>query len=118
MSNVERVKLLIGDQTNLLFTDAEIQEFLTMSAVGGVENVFAAASVACQSLATSGVLLSKIEKIGNYSISRATLTEKYSKLAKDYKALVDEAPAVGVLEQSWTNANAVRILINDAMRGM
>ena len=116
MSNVTDVQLMIGDPAGDLFTDAQIADFLRLSETGGVENVFSAAALACRSLAASGVLLAKVESIGNYSLSRATLVEKYLKLADEYQGRVDEIPAVGVFEQSWTPANAIDIIFNDALR--
>ena len=116
MTNVQLVQLLIGDTTAVLFTVAEIQGFLTLTAVGGVESVYAAAAAACMSLGTEAVLAHKMEKIGNYTIDRKGMAEMYRKLADSYELKDQETPAVGVFEQSWTAQNAIDIAWNDALR--
>ncbi len=124
MSNITDVQLMIGDPATVtppitdgeLFTADQIQTFLTISAAGGVENVYSGSALALRSLAASGVLLAKVEQIGNYSLSRATLVEKFLKVAQVYEDRINEIPAVGVMEQTWTPQNAIEILLNDAQR--
>ena len=127
MSNVTDVQLMIGDPATAiplpitdgaLFTADQIQTFLTISETGGVENVFSGAAMALRSLAASGVLLAKVESIGGYSISRATLVEKFLKVAQIYEDRVNEIPAVGVMEQSWTPHNAFQIVFNNVLRDL
>ncbi len=127
MSNVTDVQLMIGDPATAiplpitdgdLFTADQIQTFLTISASGGVENVYSGSALALRSLAASGVLLAKVESIGSYSLSRATLVEKFLKVAAEYETRADQIPAVGVMEQSWTPHNAVEIILNNAQRDL
>ncbi len=118
MSNVTDVQLMIGDPSAALFTDAQVQSFLNMTASGGVESIFAAAAAACRSLSTSAVLLHKAEKIGNYSLDRKSMSAAYLSLAAEYEKRDQEIPAVGVFEQSWTPQNAVDIVFRDALRSL
>jgi len=117
MSNTTDVQLLIGDVAGDLFTDAQIQSFLTMSASGGTENVYAAAALACRSLAASGALLAKAQRIGQYSIDRKSISAAYLAMAHTYDDAVNSVPAVGVIEMSWTDTIADSIVSNNAMRG-
>ena len=110
------VQLLIGDTTAALFTVAEIQGFLTLTAVGGVESVYAAAAAACMSLGTEAVLSHKMEKIGNYTIDRKSMSASYLAAAAKFELKDQETPAVGVFEQSWTAQNAIDIAWNDELR--
>lgn len=119
MSNTTDVQLMIGDTAAALFTAAEIQSFLTMTAIGGAENVYAAAALACRSLAMSAVLLHKAEKIGNYSLDRKSMAQKYEDMAAAFDKMVTAPPApaaVGVIQFAHTDAIARQIVINDAMR--
>jgi hypothetical protein len=121
VTNVEIVRLLIGDTAappSQLFTDAQIQGFLDVTAAGGVENVFLAAAMALRSLSSSAVLLHKAEKIGNYSLDRKSMSAAYLKAAEDYEAKANSVPAVAVAEFSWTPFNAADIIINDALRNL
>ncbi|MBW2308519.1 MAG: hypothetical protein JRG73_16455 [Deltaproteobacteria bacterium] len=119
MTNVELVQLLIGDTAAELFTVAQIQAFLDLSAIGGTENVYAAASVSCRSLAASATLLHKAERIGNYSIDRKSMADAYRNMAAEFDKMVTDPPvptAIGVIQFAHTNAIAQRIVVNDAMR--
>ena len=110
---------MIGDVAGALFTAAQIQTFLTLSAVGGTENVYAASALACRSLSVSAVLLHKAEKIGNYTIDRKCMAKKYEDMAADFDKMVVSPPApaaVGVIQYAHTEAIARQIVVNDAMR--
>jgi len=116
MSNTTNVQLMIGDVAAALFTDAQIQSFLTISASGGTENVYKAAALACRSLSASAVLLHKAEKIGNYSLDRKSMAKAYLDLADRFDAMANNIPAVDVIQYAHTDAIARQIVINDAMR--
>jgi len=119
MTNVESVQLLIGDTAAALFSVAEIQAFLALSAIGGTENVFAASALACRALAVPAVLQHRSEKIGNYSIDRKSMAKAYEDMAAAFDKMVTtpSAPAaVGVIEFAHTDMTARQIVINDAMR--
>ena len=126
MSNVTDVQLMIGDpatatppvEDGAIFTADQIQAFLTMTASGGVESIFAGAAAACRSLASSAVLLHKAEKIGNYGLDRKGMSDLYRALAKDYDERDQAIPAVGVMEQSWTPHNAFQIVFNNVLRDL
>ena len=116
MSNTTDVQLMIGDPTAALFTDAQLQTFLTISASGGTENVHAAAALACRSLSTSAVLLAKAERMGNYSLDRKSMAKAYLDLAEKFEAMSTKTAAIGVAEYSLTDATAREIVRNDALR--
>jgi len=115
MSNTTDVQLMIGDPTAALFTDAQIQSFLTISATGGTEDVYAAAALACRSLAMSAVLLHKAERMGNYSLDRKSMSAAYLALADKFETMSTSGGAVNVIQYALTPDIAEQIVINDAM---
>jgi len=116
MTNVASVQLLIGDTAASVFTEAQIQAFLDMTASAGTEIVLAAAALACRSMATSAVLLAKAETIDGYSINRTAMAKDYLAMAATFTSELNRAPAVGVAEMSWTGFTLSEIMRNDALR--
>ena len=117
MSNTTDVQLLIGDVAASLFTAAQIQTFLTLSTSGGIENVYAAAALACRSLAASAVLLHKAETIGKYKLDRKSMSSMYLALAKNLQDSVTSTAAFDVAEYAHSDTIAEWIVYNDALRG-
>ena len=87
MTDIDKVRLLIGDTGSIQFTDAQIQAFLDMS--GG--SVLTAAGYALEAWAASitGGLTS--EKIGDYAYTSKDAENKL-KLAMEYKKQDAEKP--------------------------
>ena len=87
MTDIDKVRLLIGDTGSVQFTDAEIQAFLDMAS----GSVLTAAGFALEAWAASvtGGLTS--EKIGDYSYSKKDAEQKL-KLAMEYKKQDTEKP--------------------------
>ena len=81
MTDIDKVRLLIGDTGSVQFTDAQIQAFLDMAS----GSVLIAAGFALEAWAASvtGGLTS--EKIGDYAYSKKDAEQKLA-LAKEYKA--------------------------------
>jgi len=95
MTDIDKVRLLIGDTGSVQFTDAQIQAFLDMG--GG--SVLTAAGFALEAWAASvtGGLTS--EKIGDYSYSKKDAEQKL-KLAKEYKEEDAKSPYL-----TWAEMN-------------
>ncbi len=87
MTDIDKVRLLIGDTGSIQFTDAQIQAFLDMA--GG--SVLTAAGFALEAWAASitGGLTS--EKIGDYAYTKKDAENKL-KLATEYKKQDAESP--------------------------
>jgi len=100
MTDILKVRLLIGDTGSVQFTDAQIQAFLDMAS----GDLLMAASYALEAWAASITSSYKSEKIGDYAYSsddagnKIKLAEKYSKEAsmKPYMAWAEmDLTAVG-----------------------
>ncbi len=83
MTDIEKVRLLIGDTGSVQFTDAQIQAFLDMAS----SDILMASSYALEAWAASITSSLKSEKIGDYAYTmddagnKIKLAEKYSKEA-------------------------------------
>ena len=98
MTDIEKVRLLIGDTGSVQFTDAEIQAFLDMA--GG--SILTAAGYALEAWAASitGGLTS--EKIGDYAYTKKDAENKL-KLAMEYKKQDAEKPYLTWAEMDLTS---------------
>jgi len=95
MTDIDKVRLLIGDTGSIQFTDAQIQVFLDMA--GG--SVLTAAGFALEAWAASvtGGLTS--ERIGDYAYSKKDAEQKLA-LAKEYKEEDAKSPYL-----TWAEMN-------------
>lgn len=113
MTNVEKVRLRIGDADSLIFTtDAEIEEFLAAND----DDILLSCADACRAIAAQAVLLERAVRIGNYSHDRKSAAATYMKLAEMFRGEVEDAPAYGFFEQTFSPFAEDDILTREAMR--
>ncbi|MDP2363704.1 MAG: hypothetical protein Q8M94_08035 [Ignavibacteria bacterium] len=99
MTDIERVRLLIGDTTSpYVFSDIKITEFLTITD----NSLFGSAALALQAWAS--VLADSIdsENIGDYSYSRKQVDNKMA-LAEMYIKRERETPSSAIASFNFTN---------------
>jgi hypothetical protein len=120
MTNLEQVRLIIGDldSANLLFTDLQITEFLTLKG----NSVLLASALALRSIANN-LARKQTLTIGSYSKSSAVseLNKQADKLEADAEAAGLDANGnavfyMGYVEQIHTEFNAEEIIKNVAIR--
>ena len=92
MTDIEKVRLLIGTVISATYTDAQIQAFLDM----GI-SVYGAAALALKSWAATVADVSNSEKIGDYSYTKTSVANAI-KLAENYEKKDAEQPAVAWAE--------------------
>lgn len=112
MTEIEKVRLRIGDTTSAIFTDAQIQEFLDAND----DSVLLACADACMAVATSAALQAKFEVLGSHTLDRRGIASAYSALADKYFTQAQTEPAWSVAEQSLSDFSASEIIENEAMR--
>jgi len=99
MTDIEKVRLLIGDTGSVQFTDAEIQFFLDLAS----NSLLIAAAYALESWAATETVKLDSEKIGDYTYTRGAVNKKIT-LAKEYKkeaqAAIEAEAASPILEIS------------------
>lgn len=90
MTDVEQVRLLIGDSTvPYTYTDVQIQAFLTMAS----NDVFMAAAYALKSWAATIAGVADSEKIGDYAYSNKAVANKLA-VAENYIKMAISTPAM------------------------
>ncbi len=87
MTDIEKVRLLIGTVVSATFSDTQIQAFLDM---GG--SVFMAAALALKSYAATMIEALKSESIGDYSYTKSAI-DNALKLAANYEDRDAKTPA-------------------------
>jgi hypothetical protein len=110
-----RVRLNIGDtvQASAIFTDEEIDAFLSMSS----GDVFYASAIALLGIASTKALLAKKKAAGNYSEDLTAIAKELREQAKAYTAMSTGEPYEVVGEQIFTDFNYNEIIKNAALRG-
>lgn len=100
MTDIDKVRLLIGDTGSIQFTDAQIQIFLDLAS----GSVLTAAGFALEAWAASitGGLTS--EKIGDYAYSKKDAEQKLE-LAKEYKKEDASKPYLTWAEMDLTSVH-------------
>ena len=88
MTDISKVRLLIGDTGSVQFTDAQIQMFLDLA--GG--SVLIGAAFALEAWAASETSNLDSENIGDYAYTRGAVNKKIT-LAKEYKKEAADALA-------------------------
>ena len=108
MTVTDKVRLLIEDRADERhFTDADLNSFLEMAS----SSIFLAAAMALESWAASEATAIDTEKIGDYSYSRKsvsnklTLAARYRDQAAEMSAAGDNAPAFGWASMRLTRGN-------------
>lgn len=113
MTNIQAVRTLIGDQGSTLFTDAEIQLFLTTTN----NSLYMSACLACNSLAAKvGSNLQEV-RMGDFvdSSGKNQVTALRAQ-ADAWKQLEYDTPAWAVIEENLSDFNALIIIRNFVLR--
>ena len=92
MTDIEKVRLLIGTVISATYSDAQIQAFLDMAV-----SVYGAAALALKSWAATVSDVIKSEKIGDYSYTKSSV-DNAIKLAENYEKKDATQPAVAWAE--------------------
>jgi len=103
MSDVEKVRLLIGDPAGASqhFENGDIEAFLDMAS----NDVFMAAAYALKSWAAVIAGVADSEKIGDYSYSNKAVANKLA-VAENYLKMSQETPAMGWAEFNFTGVES------------
>jgi len=102
MTDIEKVRLLIGDTGSVQFTDAQIQAFLDMAS----GSILLAASYALEAWASTLTGDMKSEKIGDYAYTKDDAAAKTA-LAKKYRDEDAENPYLTWAEFDLTYGSGI-----------
>jgi len=102
MTDIEKVRLLIGDVAGTQFTDAQIQAFLDMAD----DSVMIAAALALESWAATITDETQSERIGDYSYTKKTADNKLA-LAARYRADDASVPVLDIASMDLTSGSAI-----------
>ncbi len=110
-----QVRLLCTDTdaANQIFSDAEIDTFLTLED----SEVKGAAALALETIASQEALILKCLKVGDVTTDGAKLAKTLMDRASRLRADVDGVATFDWAEQTLTSFAAEQILWNDALRG-
>lgn len=113
LSDVDAVRLLIGDQAKTLFTDPEIQYFLDSND----GSILFAAGTACEALATkAGASLQEVQ-IGDFrDYSGRNKVAALQAQAEAFFRLECETPVFAIAEEDLSDFNALTIIRNYVLR--
>lgn len=118
MTPIEQVRLLIPDRdpADQVFTDIEIQEFLSLEN----NNVRAAAALALETAATNEALRLRVMRVGGDSVDGAAvaraLLERARALRASAVAALSSNIAVAVIEQAHGLFGQRERLMNEILR--
>lgn len=104
MTDIEKVRLLIGDTGSIQFTDAQIQAFLDLA--GG--SILLAASYALEAWAASITDTYNSERIGDYSYTKKDAENKIT-LAKKYREEESTTPVFEWAEIDLTCGSGITV---------
>lgn len=112
-TNVGKVRLMVGDTdtTDNVFTDEEIQVFLTIES----DNLYLAAADVLGAWASKYGANADSEHIGDYAYTQK-IVDKMMALAKSYREKADSEPSCAWAEMGVTDFNTVEIIWNRNMR--
>lgn len=113
-TNRGKLRLRIGDtdSANQIFTDAEIDEFLSTEG----DNLNLAAAFGLETMASSAALLAKLEEIGDYKVDSSRMSGALLKAAGVFRERELRTPAYGFAEVASTDAGAIQIILNNLLR--
>jgi hypothetical protein len=114
VTDVEKVRVLIGDQTSpQKFADSDLQLFLDLSE----GSLLLAAALACDSQAAKVAATLKEQRIGDYqdSSGRNQVTALLAQ-AEAFRKLEYETPAFAIAEEPLSSMNSLIIIRNYVLR--
>jgi hypothetical protein len=115
MTDIERVRTLIGPTNSAFFTDDQISFFLDLQS----GSLLLAAAVALESLAASTDVTPKQVSIGKfeYSVGRAQIKQLTAQ-AEAFRKMEFETPACAVIEEGLSEFNRLTMLHNLTLKGV
>lgn len=102
MTNVEKVRLLIGDTGSTQYTDAQIEAFLEMAD----DSVYLAAALALEAWAATVTDSAESEHIGDYSYTKKQASNKLA-LAARYREIDASSPNMDIASMDLTSGSAI-----------
>ena len=113
MTDIEKVRTLIGPTNSAFFTDDQMQFFLDLQS----GSLLLAAAVALESLAASTDVTPKQVTIGKfeYSVGRAQIKQLTAQ-AEAFRRLEYETPACAVIEEGGSEFQRLEMLRNLILR--
>lgn len=126
MTDIEKVRLLIGDQASATFTDDEIQGLLDLQSdlAGSNDQFYMAASLGLRSLGAKLSIAirggSSSVKIGDFEFSTSLtgLVKSFLDQAQAYMELIWNNPAFTVIEEDLSPFNELIIIHNQIYRNL
>jgi hypothetical protein len=121
MTDIQTVRLLIGDQASAAYTsDADIQQFLDLNSIyaGFNDQFYMAAYLALKSLGAKLVILLRgggsSVKIGDFEFSSevGNISKAFLDQAQGYYDLVMNTPAFAIAEENLSVFNELIIIEN------
>lgn len=112
LSAVDKVRLRIGDTSSVIFTDAQINDFLEEQS----NNILLASADALYAMAADNALLAKMKKIGSFTQDTRGQTAQLRETADAWRREVRRAGAFGVAEVNLTPFHAPIIIHNAEQR--
>lgn len=112
------VRLIIADtdSSNYIFTDNEIDQFLSITAIDGDNDVRLGAAMALETIASSEAMVQKKISMHDLSTDGPAVAESLRKSAKRLRDEVENEDAFGIAEVNYNPWNAYKIIINSEMR--
>ena len=98
MTDIEKVRLLIGTVVSATYSDAQIQGFLDIAD----DYIYLAAAMALEARAAELLELAVSENIGDYSYSKKS-ADNLLALAARYRASKEDAPAMDWAEFDFSD---------------
>lgn len=113
-----KVRLLITDtdHDNEIFTDSEIDTFLSLTAVDGTNDVRLAAATALETIAASEALVQKKIKLLDLTTDGPAVANSLRASAKELRAQSENESYIDWIELDLNDFSRREVLINDAIR--
>jgi len=103
-----KVRLLAGDSAGGIFTDAEIDAFLSLES----NEVWCAAAAALEAIASQEARLASVQETLNYKKDTTEIAKGLLEAAARYRAHVEADPSYGAAEIGQTPFIVVDIILN------
>lgn len=92
LTNIQKVRLRIGDWASAIFTDDQISDFLSEND----SDIFASCADACLALAADNAKLARLVEMSNYVQDTRSIAKEYRLLADYFRQKSDNKPAIGI----------------------
>jgi len=117
-NNIGKVRLLTTDTDieNNIFSDEEIEQFLSLTSVDGETDVRLAASLGLETMAASEAYVQKKISMLDLSTDGPSVAKSLREAAKRLRDQVENEPAFGWAEMSLNPEVTYEIIRNNALR--